>query len=1227
MDEFPPMALSSPGSPFQQPTLTVIPFASLSGEREGWLSKGIADLLIRDLSEVRGLTILEREKMQVFAREVELQQSGLFNQEGALRLGRVAKVKEVIYGNYHLQGHKISINIFLLNLEHQKILQKESISGRLKDLRSLVRKLVFKFLKNRGVGLSKQEREKILFESTDSISATEHFYRAVDFYDHGQYAQAFGEFFAAQKQDPQYLEAHLWMGKMFEEQGFYGQAVLKYEKLYNAHSKRVEGLDALFFAGRILENDLGENQRAIDFYQKLANIPQSAPHKLEAAFQLGKLYAQEKRFLEAYEQFQIVDQFRSEFQKNSWLKLKIRIRTSRFVTWRHALNLYQDAIVQMVSLYGQFIQDLSPDQTPKPPRGVFIVDPKNPTIVEPKFGHTPSLFWDEHPHPDWREELYVVMAPKGYVATGVKMHITGQLLKRRSYFSYVIRILPFPLPREHFSNWLGVIYGQTRETATLKKMVPFYGKNRQVFALQLIGGAGRIDGWKVEVTLKKQPLRTSPAIAKEWMEPQGSKTFWEGMRVGRIPMKGKTRFGSTRRGDKEHYKIKKEMALLYRPGKRFKDKLFFVVAQGRLDGEQTDLWVSRSPDGKIWQDLQRANINSASDDYYPRLVLAEDGAVWLSWISNRRGKGWELWLSELQEDLNADENTQSLSWSHPLRIPVDQFVSSPAVQESQKSNVPRKQHPFDWSLLEYDLFQDRRGQWNVTFYSRETREMVFLRSSEVRDPKSWKKLASIASEELLFGPSFMEDQLGVYRMVALSSKKRLHVWSSYDGNNWQQAKHRTPFWNEMFLPTPVIQRVQATSLADGSLLVLLSGNVYGLQFARFHPDRQGPKLDLVTRVGLQAFAMTPLAHGEYLVALRESEEISFQKYRNFNVTGKPVEKDRNKPVYFETERDRAGNEWKRIFAQARMVIPDVTSVGVEKATGRIWWGIESGIFYKDRENYFAIDVSMGFFYHLITHIQSCGSRTYFASQYLNRPKLGYVPASTLGDENVNYNKPPPFKTREFGQLSGSIQALTCGPKNGDLIMGTSKGGILSVSEDLNEETPNFRYTLGDGVRITTLASDSKNKVLWVGTHDQGLFRIPGPSGKPEVVRGDFQRINSLAVDHRGVLWVAPAGKGLWRYQKNRWEQFTPENSPILYSSIKYLKADAQGGIWYLPGDDIPVRPEGGLGYFRDGKHQGFHPPHRWLEKTSGLDLDEEGNVWIGTWFDGLFELKRNKQSL
>ena len=52
-----------------------MPFVPRSGQGQAWLSKGLADLLIQDLTQVKSLAIVSREQAQVFARELQLEAS------------------------------------------------------------------------------------------------------------------------------------------------------------------------------------------------------------------------------------------------------------------------------------------------------------------------------------------------------------------------------------------------------------------------------------------------------------------------------------------------------------------------------------------------------------------------------------------------------------------------------------------------------------------------------------------------------------------------------------------------------------------------------------------------------------------------------------------------------------------------------------------------------------------------------------------------------------------------------------------------------------------------------------------------------------------------------------------------------------------------------------------------------------------------------------------------
>jgi TolB-like protein len=70
-------------------TIAISYFDNSSGDAKyNALSKGIADMLITDLSKIKGVTIVEREKLEKLIQEIKLGQSKYFDPSTAQKLGK-----------------------------------------------------------------------------------------------------------------------------------------------------------------------------------------------------------------------------------------------------------------------------------------------------------------------------------------------------------------------------------------------------------------------------------------------------------------------------------------------------------------------------------------------------------------------------------------------------------------------------------------------------------------------------------------------------------------------------------------------------------------------------------------------------------------------------------------------------------------------------------------------------------------------------------------------------------------------------------------------------------------------------------------------------------------------------------------------------------------------------------------------------------------------------------
>mgnify|MGYP003346068827 CR=1 FL=1 len=105
-------------------------------------------------------------------------------------------------------------------------------------------------------------------------------------------------------------------------------------------------------------------------------------------------------------------------------------------------------------------------EKPLPPKGSFVLDINNP-VIEEDYGRSKSMI--SYKVNGWREDYYAVIVPEGYEATAVDMEVTGRCPSCSENNDFGMQIHDFPLPRDNFSKWLGTLYGQTRETTTIKK--------------------------------------------------------------------------------------------------------------------------------------------------------------------------------------------------------------------------------------------------------------------------------------------------------------------------------------------------------------------------------------------------------------------------------------------------------------------------------------------------------------------------------------------------------------------------------------------------------------------------------------------------------------------------------------------------------------------------------------------------------------------------------------
>ncbi|MFZ5518388.1 MAG: CsgG/HfaB family protein [Candidatus Zhuqueibacterota bacterium] len=190
-------------------TLAVLYFINIMEDPEwGSIGKGLAEMMITDLAQVKSLKVIERIELQKLLEELQLGMSGLVDEKTTPRMGKLLKAKIVVNGAFTVNaGQNLTINSEPVDVTEAKVFQVGEFSGILNDIFSIEKKIVFNILEELNITLSASEKKKIGKFATNNLQAFKAYCNGLDEYDFGNYDTANSYFQQAVDIDPNFLLA------------------------------------------------------------------------------------------------------------------------------------------------------------------------------------------------------------------------------------------------------------------------------------------------------------------------------------------------------------------------------------------------------------------------------------------------------------------------------------------------------------------------------------------------------------------------------------------------------------------------------------------------------------------------------------------------------------------------------------------------------------------------------------------------------------------------------------------------------------------------------------------------------------------------------------------------------------------------------------------------------------------------------------------------------------
>ncbi|MCC6245656.1 MAG: hypothetical protein IT353_22685 [Gemmatimonadaceae bacterium] len=140
MTAVPAAAQSTPAG--QRPTVAVLYFtnsALVDNASFAPLSKGMAEMLITELSQNSAVRVVERDRLQSLIEEQNLQNSDRVDKETAVKMGKTLGARHMLMGSFLIdQKRNMRIDVRAVNTETSAIEYTETVTGNADNLLQLV---------------------------------------------------------------------------------------------------------------------------------------------------------------------------------------------------------------------------------------------------------------------------------------------------------------------------------------------------------------------------------------------------------------------------------------------------------------------------------------------------------------------------------------------------------------------------------------------------------------------------------------------------------------------------------------------------------------------------------------------------------------------------------------------------------------------------------------------------------------------------------------------------------------------------------------------------------------------------------------------------------------------------------------------------------------------------------------------------------------------------------
>jgi TolB-like protein len=198
--------------------IAIIYFDNSGGEPSlDKLKKGLADMLITDLSNINMLAIVERDKLESILKEQKLNNSKEFDPNTASKVGKLLGAQIILTGGYFEMMGSLRLDARFIDVETGKILKADGVDGQTSNFFKIQKQLAWKIINTLDIKLSDAEKKAIEGnEKTKALSFDDAklYSLALDSFDKGDMKKAKEILIKIAKSYPEFEPAKILISKI-----------------------------------------------------------------------------------------------------------------------------------------------------------------------------------------------------------------------------------------------------------------------------------------------------------------------------------------------------------------------------------------------------------------------------------------------------------------------------------------------------------------------------------------------------------------------------------------------------------------------------------------------------------------------------------------------------------------------------------------------------------------------------------------------------------------------------------------------------------------------------------------------------------------------------------------------------------------------------------------------------------------------------------------------------